>query len=379
MKTLKNKLIVILGVILAIVAMLNPIVATAKGPSGNSGSGSSGASRANPPTQGQSQNSQSQQSQQLQSKDLDTQQTNQNSQSQKWTTGSSGQYRVFRMDSTNSGISTTPGQVLPPGGTTGTNPTGLTKVSGVGGVNTTPAPGLFPGGPTKVSGVGGVNTTPAPGLFPGGPTKVSGVGGINTTPAPGLFPGGPTKVSGIGGINTTPGPGLFGGGTGTGGTGTGGTGTGGTGTGGTGTGGTGTGGTGTGRPHPRGGYPGSNGDAYTAYRVDPDADPALPANAAPPVLVRIMNPTATNGPISFMINGQVVQLQAGEAGEFRVDGSGLVKFDRGGNFGESSYTLKQGDYRFAPTAKGWELYEESAAATQTGGLPRNALPGEGSK
>ena len=42
MKTSKNKLIVVLGVILAIVAVLNPIVATAKGPSGNSGNGNVG-------------------------------------------------------------------------------------------------------------------------------------------------------------------------------------------------------------------------------------------------------------------------------------------------------------------------------------------------
>jgi hypothetical protein len=131
--------------------------------------------------------------------------------------------------------------------------------------------------------------------------------------------------------------------------------------------------------HPYRGYPIWDGATYSAYRVDTAAEPALAANAAPPVVVRIMNPAATNGPINFMINGQVVRLQAGEAGDFRVDGSGLVKFHRGGNFGATSYTLKEGAYCFEPTAQGWDLYEESAAATQTGGLPGNALPGEASK
>ena len=402
MKTSKNKLI---AVLVSVASLFVTSIAMAGGKNG-----SGGGSRANTPTQGQSQKSQSQQSQQSQSKHLDTQPTNQNSQSQNWKTGNCGQYRIFHMDSTNSGINTTPAQGLFPGGTTGTSPTGPTTVLR-GGINTTPAQGLFPGGttgtsptgPTKIGEIGGINTAPAQGLFPGGttgtsptgPTKIGEIGGINRAPAQGLFPGGttgtnptgPTKIGEIGGINTKPAQGLFGGGAGTGGAGTGGTGTGGTGTGGTGTGGAGTGGTGTGgtgtgmpgHPHPGGGYAGSNGGTYTAYRVDADAEPALPANAAPPVLVRIMNPAATNFPISFVINGEVVRLQAGEAGEFRIDGSGLVKFDRGGTFGESSYTLKPGDYRFEPTAKGWELYVESAAAAQTGGLPRNALPGEGSK
>ncbi len=329
MKTSKNKLIALLA------AVTSLFVASTAMAGGKNGSG--GGSRANQSTQGQSQKSQSQQSQQSESKHLDTQQTNQNSQSQKWTTGSCGQYRVFRMDPAV--------QVVNPGGA------GLFQRAAGGSTPTI----------TKVGGAGGINKAPGAGLFEG--------------QAGGTTPTIPTKVGGLGGINAAP---VFGGGTGTGATGTSGTGTGGTGTG-MPSGGMGGGGTLPSRPHPGGGYPVSNGGTYTAYRVDTDAEPALPANAAPPVLVRIMNPAATNLPISFIINGQVVQLQAGEAGEFRLDGSGLVKFDRGGKFGECSYTLKQGDYRFEPTAKGWDLYEQSAAATQTGGLPRNALPGEGSK
>ncbi len=291
-----------------------------------------------PQAQGQSQNSKSQQSPQLQSKQLGTQQTNQNSPSQNWTTGSGGQYRIFRLDSTQSQTSAS-----------------LIGSGIAGGV------------------VGVVGGKPVSGTNPSGPT-------------------GPVKpinpVIGTGPVKANPGqiydPGGSGGQ---------GTGTGGTGTGGTGTGGTGTGGTGTGMPpsgmggskippwwwYSHGGYPVWDGATYSAYRVDTAVEPALAANAAPGVVVRIMNPAATHTPINFIMNGQVVRLQAGEAGDFRVDGSGVAKFDRGGNFGATSYTLKEGIYRFEPTAQGWELYEETAAAAQPAGLPSNALPGEASK
>ena len=307
MKTSKNKLIAVLAAVASLSAASNAMAG------GNNGSG--GGARANPPTQGQSQKPQSQQSP---SKHLESQQTNQNSQSQKWTTGSCGQYRIFRIDGNGAAINT---KAI---GDFNASQATFNNLKGNGAAINTKA-------------IGNVNASQTTSTNPSG-------NGANTTTV-------------FGGTVTQGQPPNSGG--------------------------TETGGTGTGmppRPYPRGGSPVSNGATYTAYRVDAAAEPALPANAAPPVVVRIMNPAATtNLPIGFMINGQVVRLQAGEAGDFRVDGSGLVKFHRGGNFGESSYTLKQGEYRFEATAQGWELYEEGAAATQTGGLPRNALPGEGSK
>lgn len=112
------------------------------------------------------------------------------------------------------------------------------------------------------------------------------------------------------------------------------------------------------------------GTPYTTYRLP---TPALPANAA---LVQIINPAENRATIGFMLDGQVVRLEAGQAGDFPVATSGLVKFHRGGSFGVASYTLKEGAYRFAATPQGWDLYLETAQPQQPSELPNNPVPGQ---
>ena len=61
------------------------------------------------------------------------------------------------------------------------------------------------------------------------------------------------------------------------------------------------------------------------------------------------------GPVSFLVNGRVCELQPGEAHEFAAGTSWIVQFHRGESFGNAEQTLGPGVFHFVVTDQGWDL------------------------
>jgi hypothetical protein len=68
----------------------------------------------------------------------------------------------------------------------------------------------------------------------------------------------------------------------------------------------------------------------------------------------IANPGDNGGSVHYLVNGEEHTLRPGES-QHLPPGRWLLEFDRGGEFGDQSYTVVGGSYRFQATARGWEL------------------------
>jgi len=96
-------------------------------------------------------------------------------------------------------------------------------------------------------------------------------------------------------------------------------------------------------------YPVVSASAVTAYA-------AAPVNPAPAIIpVAVANPPETRATLSFTINGRRYDLSPGMRREFRLAGTRIIRFDRGGSFGTAAYPLSAGLYRFKATDAGWDL------------------------
>ena len=89
----------------------------------------------------------------------------------------------------------------------------------------------------------------------------------------------------------------------------------------------------------------------------PASQPASPPTgvASPPTGLTIRNALENEGPVSFLVNGRVCELQPGEAHEFAAGTSWTVQFHRGESFGNAEQTLAPGVFRFVVTDQGWDL------------------------
>ncbi|MGO8753278.1 MAG: hypothetical protein ACLQNE_45655 [Thermoguttaceae bacterium] len=74
----------------------------------------------------------------------------------------------------------------------------------------------------------------------------------------------------------------------------------------------------------------------------------------------IINPVATGAALSFSIDGQVYSLAAGEWKDFNVTPDTVVQFDRGKKGEMGRYSVTPGQYTFAATPAGWELYRSTS-------------------
>jgi hypothetical protein len=86
------------------------------------------------------------------------------------------------------------------------------------------------------------------------------------------------------------------------------------------------------------------------FGSDPmDGDPV--AAVSP---ITLLNPTETGRTVSYTLNSGDYSVDPAGS-KVHNDGTTVIAFDRGGVFGQATYTLQPGTYRFAMTDKGLDL------------------------
>jgi len=96
------------------------------------------------------------------------------------------------------------------------------------------------------------------------------------------------------------------------------------------------------------GTDGDGGDvdgADASYAVDPVAVPAP---------ITILNPAETGRTVSYTLGSAAYSIEPSRSLAHN-DGTQVIAFDRGTSFGQASYTLQPGTYRFVMTNTGWDL------------------------
>ena len=83
--------------------------------------------------------------------------------------------------------------------------------------------------------------------------------------------------------------------------------------------------------------------------------PPSPMPDFDPCILEIVNPAETNGPVHFVIAGAVHTLLPGESRQWLALSERQVEFHRGDDFGDISYNIERGTWRFQVTDAGWEL------------------------
>jgi hypothetical protein len=90
--------------------------------------------------------------------------------------------------------------------------------------------------------------------------------------------------------------------------------------------------------------------------VDLDSvPPPAPMPDFDPCILEIVNPAETNGPVHFVIEGAVHTLLPGESRQWLALSERTVEFHRGNDFGDTSFLIERGTWRFQVTDAGWEL------------------------
>jgi hypothetical protein len=92
----------------------------------------------------------------------------------------------------------------------------------------------------------------------------------------------------------------------------------------------------------------------TRHSTSTAATPAPRATRSAPSAVTLVNSPNNGGAVYFLINGQERSLRPGQSQQLPA-GRWRIEFDRGQDFGETSYALRDGRYRFEVTSSGWEL------------------------
>ncbi len=111
--------------------------------------------------------------------------------------------------------------------------------------------------------------------------------------------------------------------------------------------------------------PSDQADSTQAAEFDPNGasgDEASIGSAAPdeiePVIsaseLVLANSALNRGTIGFVLDGQVISLQPGQARRFPA-GQRTLQFHRGGQFGAARQVVSYGIYGFEATSEGWKL------------------------
>ncbi len=98
--------------------------------------------------------------------------------------------------------------------------------------------------------------------------------------------------------------------------------------------------------------------------MTPDVVPVVPDVS--PMVITLVNPEDIHTPVYYSIAGEQYVLQSGEEINHGSE-TQVITFNRGGSFGDASYTLAPGTYRFVATDHGWDLHtvtEESTTDTK---------------
>lgn len=99
-------------------------------------------------------------------------------------------------------------------------------------------------------------------------------------------------------------------------------------------------------------------------------DAPLPESTGPIVERGVLLRNAASTGVSYNLNDQPFQMEPGYRQELPGGRAWTATFDRGGSFGQASYSLSDGTYEFRATDQGWELYRQDIAVTIDNSLNR---------
>jgi len=124
------------------------------------------------------------------------------------------------------------------------------------------------------------------------------------------------------------------------------------------------------------------GTPYSA--TSPQTSGTLAANSVPSLTgsssnddrIVIRNVGSAGLPVSFLIDGQDVELTDGATRTFVGKTHRIVQYDRGARFGSTQQDLTGGQYEFRVTASGWDLVRKPDFAPPAGrtAVRSNSLP-----
>lgn len=77
-------------------------------------------------------------------------------------------------------------------------------------------------------------------------------------------------------------------------------------------------------------------------------------SVATPAPITILNPANTGRPVNYTLGAGQFSIESAQS-LVHNDGTQVIVFDRGGDFGTATYTLEPGTYRFVLTDAGWDL------------------------
>ena len=83
----------------------------------------------------------------------------------------------------------------------------------------------------------------------------------------------------------------------------------------------------------------------------------------------LTNPATNTGTVNYALNGQPFVMKPGQSQRFTHNRDWIVEFNRGDDSGIGRYGLKSATYKFKPTARGWELFEQADSQPSVGALP----------
>jgi len=106
-----------------------------------------------------------------------------------------------------------------------------------------------------------------------------------------------------------------------------------------------------------------------------DNRPSLAGSISNDDRIVIRNAAAAQLPVSFLVDGQDVDLADGATRTFVGKSHRTIQYDRGGRFGSTQQDLTGGQYEFRITSTGWDLVRRSDITPSTRTAVRaNSLP-----
>ncbi len=105
---------------------------------------------------------------------------------------------------------------------------------------------------------------------------------------------------------------------------------------------------------------------YTGTTIVPSGPQAPMYDGGSIVLT---NPATNTGTVEYALNGQPFVMKPGQSQRFTHNRDWIVEFNRGDDSGIGRYSLKSATYKFKPTARGWELFEQADSQPSVGTFP----------
>jgi len=123
---------------------------------------------------------------------------------------------------------------------------------------------------------------------------------------------------------------------------------------------------------------------YTSSRAPvpnslaPSASSSFTGQTAGDDRIVIRNMSGAQLPVSFLVDGQDVELNDGATRTFVGRSQRTIQYDRGGRFGSTQQELTGGQYEFRITASGWDLVRKpDLVPSSRTAIRANSLPDSG--